>query len=99
MRLTRPLLIGLLLPFLLLSLPGCGTLRGLLTPPPAPPLSCPKPTPPPAELFTPIPVPGICYGIRVGEDHQDCAESCIGSLSACNGKLRTAGDELTKENQ
>lgn len=60
-------------------------------------MSCPKPTPPPAELFTPIPVPGICYGIQVGEDQQDCTESCISSLSACNGKLGKASNELTKE--
>lgn len=98
MQLIRPLRIGLLLQCLLLWLPGCGTLRGLLTPPPAPPLSCPRPTPPPAELFTPVPVPGICYGIQVGEDQQDCTESAIGALAACNAKLAKAGDETKKDN-
>lgn len=90
-----PLRRGALLLFLLLSLSGCGTLRGLLTPPPAPP-TCEKPTPPPAELFAPVPAPSICYRIATGEDHQDCGESALGALAACNSKLAKAGEEINK---
>lgn len=88
---------GALLLSLLLSLSGCGTLRGLLTPPPAPP-TCEKPTPPPpAELFAPVPAPSICYRIATGEDHQDCGESALGALAACNSKLAKAGETINKD--
>jgi len=31
----------------------------------------------------------------VGEDYQDCAETCVGNLGAANGKLITIETELS----
>lgn len=90
MTLTKALRLGLGLPCLMLLLPGCGTLRGLLTPPPAPPADASCPRPPPAELFAPVPVPRVCLVVETGEDLVDCAETCPAALAEANTKLAEA---------
>ena len=93
MRVTKTLQRGLVSLCLALSLSGCSALRGLLTPPPAPPAQATCPSPP-AELFEPVPVPRACGAITDNESLADCAEACPAALSEANEKLRKARDEL-----
>jgi len=39
-------------------------------------------------------VPRVCMTASVGEDYQDCAETCVGNLGAANGKLIKIESEL-----
>jgi len=98
MHRTRTLRHGLVSLCLALSLSGCKTLRGLLTPPPAPTGQqvCPSP---PADLFAPVPVPSICMTIRTNEDAADCQEAAMAAISACNTQLRKAQEEIEGKGQ
>jgi len=92
---TRALRLGLASLCLMCSLSACGTLRGLLTPPPATTgeLVCKEL---PAALTEPIPTPKACKrDAMVGEDYQECIESCLSSLGAANGKLIKVESELS----
>jgi len=93
MRATRVQRLGLLSLCLMFSLSGCGTLQRLLTPPPGPSGQqvCPQI---PKALTEPVPVPRVCMTASVGEDYQDCAETCVGNLGAANGKLIKIESEL-----
>lgn len=94
MLVTRAPRVGLISLCLALSLGGCTTLQRLLTPPPAPSGEqvCKQL---PAALTEPVPIPRVCMQASVGEDYQDCAETCVGNLGAANGKLITIETELS----
>jgi len=44
-------------------------------------------------------VPRVCMTASVGEDYQDCAETCVGNLGAANGKLITIEIELSEKDK
>lgn len=85
--------LGLLSLCLVFSLSSCMTLQKLLTPPPAPSgqQACKQI---PAALTEPVPIPRVCMTATVGEDYQDCAQTCVGNLGAANGKLIKIESEL-----
>jgi len=103
MTTMKKLAIGLQSLFLAVLLSGCGTVRGLLTPPPAP-LPPPLCTTIPASLTEPVPPPEPCLGAAVGDDYQACLEGLLGTrerpedgaLMACNNKLIRIREELEK---
>ncbi len=86
MQATRVLRHGLVSLCLMCSLSGCGTLRGLLSPPPAPPAAqvCPSL---PSALVAPVAVPDVCLHITDGESLLDCTEALLPALQACNSQL------------
>ena len=86
MHRTRALLIGLASLCLMCSLNGCGTLRGLLSPPPAPPAAQVCPSLPDA-LTAPVSVPAVCLQVTDGESLLDCVEAALPALQACNSQL------------
>ena len=83
---TKALRLGLASLCLMCSLNGCGTLRGLLSPPPAPPAAqvCPSL---PSALTAPVAVPDVCSRITDGESLLDCTEALLPALQACNSQL------------
>ena len=93
MQATKALRLGLASLCLMCSLSACGTLQKLLTPPPAPSGQqvCQQL---PAALTEPVPIPRVCMTAAVGEDYQDCAETCVGNLGAANSKLIKIESEL-----
>ena len=86
MQATQALRLGLANLCLTLSLSGCGTLRGLLSAPPAPPAAqvCPSL---PSALVAPVAVPDVCSRITDGESLLDCTEALLPALQACNSQL------------
>jgi len=93
MRRTRALLIGLASLCLTCSLSACGTLRGLLSAPPAPPAAQVCPSLPDA-LTEPVSVPDVCSRITDGESLLDCTEALLPALGACNSQLNQIKAEL-----
>lgn len=93
MRVTRAPRVGLLSLCLMLSLSGCGTLRAMLSPPPAPPPAqvCPSL---PSALTAPVAVPDICLHVIDGESLLDCVEAALPALKACNAQLLTIDAKL-----
>ena len=92
MQATRALRTGLASLFLMCSLSGCGTLRGLLSPPPAPPAQQVCPSLPDA-LTAPVSVPAVCLSVTDGESLLDCVEAALPALQACNSQLMTIKDK------
>ncbi len=92
MRRTKALRHGLASLFLMCSLSGCGTLRGLLSPPPAPPAQQVCPSLPDA-LTAPVSVPAVCLSVTDGESLLDCVEAALPALQACNSQLMTIKDK------
>ena len=86
MQATQALRLGLANLCLTLSLSGCGTLRGLLSPPPAPPAAQVCPSLPDA-LTAPVSVPAVCLQVTDGESLLDCVEAALPALQACNSQL------------
>ena len=88
MHRTKALRHGLVSLCLMCSLNGCGTLRGLLSPPPAPPAAqvCPSL---PDVLTAPVSVPAVCLQVTDGESLLDCVEAALPALQACNSQLMT----------
>ena len=93
MRRTQALRLGLLSLSLMLSLSACGTLHGLLSPPPAPPAAqvCPSL---PSALTAPVAVPDVCLRVTDGESLLDCVEAALPALQACNSQLNQIKAEL-----
>lgn len=83
---TRTLRLGLASLCLMCSLSACGTLRGLLSPPPAPPAQQVCPSLPDA-LTAPVSVPAVCLQVTDGESLLDCVEAALPALQACNSQL------------
>ena len=83
---TKALRHGLVSLYLTLSLSACGTLRSLLSVPPAPPAAqvCPSL---PSALVAPVAVPDVCSRITDGESLLDCTEALLPALQACNSQL------------
>ena len=83
---TQALRRGLVSLCLMCSLSACGTLRGLLSAPPAPPAAqvCPSL---PSALTAPVAVPDVCSRITDGESLLDCTEALLPALQACNSQL------------
>jgi len=92
MQATQALRLGLANLCLTLSLSGCGTLRGLLSPPPAPPAAQVCPSLPDA-LTAPVSVPAVCLQVTDGESLLDCVEALLPALQACNSQLMTIRDK------
>jgi len=86
MQATQALRLGLANLCLTLSLSGCGTLRGLLSAPPAPPAAQVCPSLPDA-LTAPVSVPAVCLSVTDGESLLDCVEAALPALQACNSQL------------
>ena len=86
MHRTKALRRGLVSLCLMFLLSGCGTLRGLLSPPPAPPAQQVCPSLPDA-LTAPVSVPAVCLTVSDGESLLDCVEAALPALAACNGQL------------
>ena len=85
---TQALRHGLVSLCLMCSLNGCGTLRGLLSAPPAPPAAQVCPSLPDA-LTAPVSVPAVCLSVTDGESLLDCVEAALPALQACNSQLMT----------
>ena len=92
MQATQALRLGLANLCLTLSLSGCGTLRGLLSAPPAPPAAQVCPSLPDA-LTAPVSVPAVCLSVTDGESLLDCVEAALPALQACNSQLMTIRDK------
>jgi len=92
MHRTKVLRHGLVSLCLMCSLNGCGTLRGLLSPPPAPPAAQVCPSLPDA-LTAPVSVPAACLSVTDGESLLDCVEAALPALQACNSQLMTIKDK------
>ena len=86
MHRTKVLRHGLVSLCLMCSLNGCGTLRSLLSPPPAPPAAQVCPSLPDA-LTAPVSVPAVCLSVTDGESLLDCVEAALPALQACNSQL------------
>ena len=93
MHRTRTLRLGLASLCLMCSLNGCGTLRGLLSPPPAPPAAQVCPSLPDA-LTAPVSVPAVCLSVTDGESLLDCVEAALPALQACNSQLMTIKSKI-----
>ena len=93
MRRTKALRLGLASLCLTLSLSACGTLRGLLSAPPAPPAAqvCPSL---PSALTAPVDVPDVCLRVTDGESLLDCVEAALPALRACNSQLMTIRSKI-----
>lgn len=93
MHVTKALRRGLASLCLMCSLNGCGTLRGLLSPPPAPPAAqvCPSL---PSALTAPVSVPDVCLRVSDGESLLDCVEAVLPALQACNSQLMTIRSKI-----
>ena len=105
MQATKALRLGLASLCLMCSLSACGTLRGLLSAPPAPPaaqvcpslpdaLTAPVAVPAvcpslPSALTAPVSVPDVCTRVTDGESLLDCVEAALPALQACNSQLMT----------
>ena len=92
MQATKALRLGLASLCLMCSLSACGTLRSLLSPPPAPPAAQVCPSLPDA-LTAPVSVPAVCLTVSDGESLLDCVEAALPALAACNGQLMTIKDK------
>ena len=92
MHRTKVLRHGLVSLCLMCSLNGCGTLRGLLSAPPAPPAAQVCPSLPDA-LTAPVSVPAVCLQVTDGESLLDCVEAALPALQACNSQLMTIRDK------
>lgn len=92
MHRTKALRRGLVSLCLMFLLSACGTLRGLLSAPPAPPAAqiCPAL---PDVLTAPVSVPAVCLQVTDGESLLDCVEAALPALAACNGQLMTIKDK------
>ena len=86
MQATKALRLGLASLCLMCSLSACGTLRGLLSAPPAPPAAqvCPSL---PEALTAPVSVPAVCLSVTDGESLLDCVVAALPALQACNSQL------------
>lgn len=93
MRAIQVLRLGLVSLCLTCSLSACGTLRGLLSPPPAPPATmvCPSL---PSALTAPVSVPDVCLRVSDGESLLDCVEAALPALQACNSQLMTIRSKI-----
>jgi len=93
MHRTKVLRHGLASLCLMCSLSACGTLRGLLSPPPAPPAQQVCPSLPDA-LTAPVSVPAVCLSVTDGESLLDCVEAALPALQACNSQLMTIKSKI-----